>query len=176
MRIRCTVQLGGRKLGTLWVTHRSNFFSKIKIPTSLPVTAPIARLDLPNSVYIGTTARGESTETHPKWAKFQMKNISINLYNIFLMLWYLYQRVPVRWNTMLVADSRGHMCLRSSDMAEMDPNAAEMSLVGWNGYVHARRHSRQWRPGEQVLQDIFGSLVGIVSVQGCTLILKTCWT
>ena len=34
---------------------------------------------------------------------------------------------------MLVADSRGHMCLRSSDTAKMDPSAADVSLAGWNG-------------------------------------------
>ena len=46
------------------------------------------------------------------------------------------------------------MCLRSSDMANMDPSAADMALVVWNGCVQdARRHARQWRPIEQVLQD-----------------------
>ena len=47
-------------------------------------------------------------------------------------------------DTMLVADSRGHMYLKSSDMAKMDPNAADMALAVWNGYVQdARRHTRQ---------------------------------
>ena len=47
-------------------------------------------------------------------------------------------------DTILVADSRGHMCLRSSDMAKMDPNAANMALAVWNGYVQdARRHAGQ---------------------------------
>jgi hypothetical protein len=31
---------------------------------------------------------------------------------------------------------------------------ADMALAMWNGYVQdARRHARQWRPVEQVLQD-----------------------
>ena len=34
-----TVHLGGRELGTLWVTHRSQFFPKIKIRTSSPYKA-----------------------------------------------------------------------------------------------------------------------------------------
>jgi hypothetical protein len=47
-----------------------------------------------------------------------------------------------------------HMCLRSPDVAKMDPSAADMALAVWNGYVQdARRHARQWRPVEQVLQD-----------------------
>ena len=38
-------------------------------------------------------------------------------------------------------------------MAKMDPSAADMALAVWNGYVRdARRHARQWRPVEQVLQ------------------------
>jgi hypothetical protein len=44
----------------------------------------------------------------------------------------------------VVADSRGHMCLRSSDMAKMDPNVTDMALAVWNGYVQdARRHAGQ---------------------------------
>jgi hypothetical protein len=54
---------------------------------------------------------------------------------------------------MLVADSRvdrGHMCLRSSDMAKMDLNAADMALAVWDGYVQdARRHPHQRRPVER---------------------------
>ena len=50
------------------------------------------------------------------------------------MLWYQYRQVPGHRDTMLVADSRGHMCLRSSDMAKMDPNAADMALAVWNSY------------------------------------------
>jgi hypothetical protein len=50
------------------------------------------------------------------------------------MLWYQYRQVPGHRDTILVADSRGHMCLRSSDMAKMDPNAADMALAVWNGY------------------------------------------
>ena len=66
------------------------------------------------------------------------------------MLWYRYRQVLGRRDTMLVADSRGHMCLRSSDMAKMDPNVADMALAVWNGYVQdARRHARQWRPVER---------------------------
>ena len=39
---------------------------------------------------------------------------------------------------------RSTCALRSSDMAKMDPSAADMALVVWNGYVHdARRHARQ---------------------------------
>ena len=39
-------------------------------------------------------------------------------------------------------------------MAKMDPSATDMALAVWNGYVQgARRHARQWRPVEQVLQD-----------------------
>jgi hypothetical protein len=38
-------------------------------------------------------------------------------------------------------------------MAKMDLSAAYMALAVWNGYVRdARRHARQWRPVEQVLQ------------------------
>ena len=51
------------------------------------------------------------------------------------MLWYRYRKVPGRGDTMLVADSRGHMCLRSPDMAKMDPSAANMALAVWNGSV-----------------------------------------
>ena len=79
-------------------------------------------------------------------------------------------------------------------MAKMDANAAGMALAVWNGYVRdARRHARQWRPVEQVLQgskDVgLGarggsrsflcrsscvSLVDMVLVQRCMLLLKTC--
>jgi hypothetical protein len=65
------------------------------------------------------------------------------------MLWYQYRLVPGHRDTMLVADSRGHMCLRRPDMAKMDPNAADMALAVWNGYSRrlyvqdARRHARQ---------------------------------
>ena len=60
------------------------------------------------------------------------------------MLWYRYRQVPGCRDTMLVADSRGHMCLRSSDMAKMDLNVADMALAVWNGYVQdARRHAGQ---------------------------------
>jgi hypothetical protein len=62
------------------------------------------------------------------------------------MLWYqyMYRQVPGHRVTMLVADSRGHMCLRSSDMAKMDAYAADMALAVWNGYVQdARRHAGQ---------------------------------
>ena len=60
------------------------------------------------------------------------------------MLWYQYRQVRGHRDTMLVADSRGHMCLRSSDMAKMDPNAADMALAVLNGYVQdARRHAGQ---------------------------------
>ena len=60
------------------------------------------------------------------------------------MLWYRYRPVPGHRVTMLVADSREHMCLRSSDMAKMDAHAADMALAVWNGYVQdARRHAGQ---------------------------------
>jgi hypothetical protein len=60
------------------------------------------------------------------------------------MLWYQYRQVPGHRKTMLVADSRGHMCLRSSDMAKMDLNAADMALAVWDGYVQdARRLAGQ---------------------------------
>jgi hypothetical protein len=37
-----------------------------------------------------------------------------------------------------------HMCLRSSDMAKMDLNAADMALAVWDGYVQdARRLAGQ---------------------------------
>ena len=40
--------------------------------------------------------------------------------------------------------------VRSPDMAKMDPNAADMALAVWNGYVQdARRHAGQWRPVER---------------------------
>ena len=46
-------------------------------------------------------------------------------------------------------------------MAKMDPSAADMALAVWNGYVQdARRHARQWRPVQQVLQN---SNVGLVA-------------
>jgi hypothetical protein len=39
---------------------------------------------------------------------------------------------------------RSTCVLRSSDMAKMDPSAADMALAVWNGYVWgARRHARQ---------------------------------
>jgi hypothetical protein len=45
---------------------------------------------------------------------------------------------------MLVADSRGHMRLRSPDKAKMDPSAADAALAVWNGIVQdARRHAHQ---------------------------------
>ena len=60
------------------------------------------------------------------------------------MLWYQYRQVPGHRDTMLVAYSRGHMRLRSSYTAKMDPNAADMALAVWNGYVQdARRHAHQ---------------------------------
>ena len=66
------------------------------------------------------------------------------------MLWYQYRQVPGHRDTMLVADSRGHMCLRSSDMAKMDLNAADMALAVWDVYVQdARRHPHQRRPVER---------------------------
>ena len=38
----------------------------------------------------------------------------------------------------------GYICIRSPDMAKMDPTAAEMALAMWTGYVEdARRHARQ---------------------------------
>jgi hypothetical protein len=38
-------------------------------------------------------------------------------------------------------------------MANRDPSATDVALAVWNGYVQdARRHARQWRPVEQVLQ------------------------
>ena len=44
--------------------------------------------------------------------------------------------------------SEGHTkfstCLRSPDLAKMDPNAADMALAVWGGYVQdPRRHARQ---------------------------------
>jgi hypothetical protein len=39
---------------------------------------------------------------------------------------------------------RSTCVIRSSDMAKMDPSAADMALAVWNGYVQdARRHARQ---------------------------------
>ena len=39
---------------------------------------------------------------------------------------------------------RGTRILRSSDMAKMDPSAADMALAVWSGIVQdARRHARQ---------------------------------
>ena len=44
---------------------------------------------------------------------------------------------------------RAHVS-RSSDMAKMDPNAADMALAVWNGNVQdARRRACQWRPVER---------------------------
>ena len=51
------------------------------------------------------------------------------------MLWYRYRQVPGHRGTMLVADSRGQMCLRSSEMAKMNANAADMALAVWNDYL-----------------------------------------
>jgi hypothetical protein len=49
---------------------------------------------------------------------------------------------------------RGTCVLRSSDIVKMDPSATDMALAAWNGYVQdARRHARQWRLVEHVLQD-----------------------
>jgi hypothetical protein len=42
------------------------------------------------------------------------------------------------------------MCLRSPDMAKMDPSAADMALALWSGYVRdARRHARQRAPSSK---------------------------
>jgi hypothetical protein len=72
------------------------------------------------------------------------KIFSTNLYIIFLMLWYRYRKVPGRGDTMLVADSRGHMCLRSSDVAKIDPSAADVALAVCNVIVQdARTHAHQ---------------------------------
>ena len=69
------------------------------------------------------------------------------------MLWYQNRQVPGRQDRCWSQSPEGHMCLRSPDMAKMDPSAADMALAVWNGYVRdARRHARQWRPVEQVLQ------------------------
>ena len=64
------------------------------------------------------------------------------------MLWYQYRQVPGRGDTMLVADSRGHLCLRSLDMAKMDPSATDMALAVWNGYVQDAR-----RPVDMHISD-----------------------
>ena len=54
------------------------------------------------------------------------------------MLWYQHRK-GFHWQIL-----EGHMCLRSSDMAKMDPSAADMALAVWNGYVqYAKRHARQ---------------------------------
>jgi hypothetical protein len=67
------------------------------------------------------------------------------------MLWYQYRQVPGRQDRCWSQSPEGHMCLRSPDMAKMDPNAADMALAVWNGYVRdASRHAGQWRPVEQV--------------------------
>ena len=87
---------------------------------------------------------------------------------------------------------RGTCDIRSTDMAKMDPSAADMAFAVWNGYVRdARRHPRQWRPVEQVLQGSKDvglvarargrsslcksssvSLVDLVLVYGCMVLLK----
>jgi hypothetical protein len=47
-------------------------------------------------------------------------------------------------------------------MAKMDPSAADVALAVWNGYVRdARRHARQWRAVEQVLQGRSSKEVGL---------------
>ena len=81
-------------------------------------------------------------------------------------------------------------------MAKMEPSAADMALAVLNGYVRdARRHARQRRPVEQVLQgskdaglrararsrsslceSSFVSLVDLVLVHGCMLLLRNCKT
>jgi hypothetical protein len=63
-----------------------------------------------------------------------------NLVLTYIVYFLCYGTIPGHGDTMLVADSRGHMCLRSSDMAKMDPNAADMAFVVWNGYVQDAIH------------------------------------
>ena len=91
---------------------------------------------------------------HNGWAKFRIKNlVLIYIPSIVVYLWcygtgtgkYRAGSTGFPWQI-----PEGHMCLRSSDMAQMDPSAADMALAVWNGYVQdARRHARQWRPVEQ---------------------------
>ena len=64
------------------------------------------------------------------------------------MLWYRYRQAPGRRDTMLVADSRGHMHVSKEPRHGKDgpqcPSAADVALAVWNGCVQdARRHARQ---------------------------------
>ena len=110
----------------------------------------------------GQIRRGESTETHAGWAKFQIKNLVL----IYIVYFWCYGTGTGKYRAGSTGFPwqipEGHMCLRSPDMAKMDPSAADMALAVWNGYVQdARRHARQWRPVEQVLQD--SNDVGLVA-------------
>ena len=55
------------------------------------------------------------------------------------MLWYRYWKVPGQQYRIPWQIQEGHMCLRSPDMAKMDPNATGMALGVWNGYVQNAR-------------------------------------
>ena len=90
---------------------------------------------------------------------------STNLYSVFLMLWYRYRQVPGRQNRLPLADSGGAYVSKEPRMPKMDSRAADMALAVWNGYSSyvrdARRHARQCRPVEQVLND--SNDVGLVA-------------
>ena len=85
----------------------------------------------------------------------------------------------------------GHMCLRSSAMAKMDPSAANMTLAVWNGYVQETctlvtpRRGRSWmgqdvgllaraRSRSSLCKSSSVSLVDLVLAYGCMLLLKNC--
>ena len=99
---------------------------------------------------------------HDGWAKFQIKNVVL----IYIVYFWFYGTGTGKYragNTGFPGQiPEGHMCLRSSDMAKMDPSAADMALAVWNGYVQdARRHARQWRPVDGTSHD--SNDVGLVA-------------
>ena len=63
---------------------------------------------------------------------------------------------------MFVTDSRGAHVSKEPDMAKMDPSAANMAVAVWNDCLRdARRHARQWRPVEHMVEQ---ALQGIKDV------------
>ena len=112
------------------------------------------------------------------------------------MLWYRHRQVPGRQDMILVADSRGAYGSKEPEVAKMEPNAADMALAVWNGYVRdARRHARQWPPADRWRQNSKDvglrararrrsslcksssiSFVDLVLVHRCMVLLKICET
>ena len=77
--------------------------------------------------------------------KFRIKNIVL-IYIVYFCCYgtstgrYWASSTGSRWQIW-----EGHICLRSSDMAEMDPSAVDLTLAVRTCYVQdARRHPCQW--------------------------------